>query len=35
MKITFSTKHVSRASFLDTCRYAYDYGYAGLRYTMQ
>jgi len=29
MKITFSTKHVSRASFLDTCRYAYDYGYAG------
>ncbi len=29
MKITFSTKHVARASFLDTCRYAYDYGYAG------
>ncbi len=29
MKITFSTKHVSRASFLDICRYAYDYGYAG------
>ena len=29
MKITFSTKHVNRASFLDTCRYAYDYGYAG------
>ncbi len=29
MKLTFSTKNVSRASFLDTCRYAYDYGYAG------
>ncbi len=29
MKIAFSTKHVSRASFLDTCQYAYDYGYAG------
>ncbi len=29
MKITFSTKHVSRASFLDTCKFAYDYGYAG------
>ena len=29
MKITFSTKHVARASFLDVCRYAYDYGYAG------
>ena len=29
MKLTFSTKHVKRASFLDTCRYAYDYGYAG------
>ena len=29
MKITFSTKNVNRASFLDTCRYAYDYGYAG------
>ncbi len=29
MKITFSTKHVNRSSFLDTCRYAYDYGYAG------
>ncbi len=29
MKITFSTKHVNRASFLDVCRYAYDYGYAG------
>ncbi len=29
MKITFSTKHVNRASFLDTCNYAYDYGYAG------
>ncbi len=29
MKICFSTKNVSRASFLDLCRYAYDYGYAG------
>ncbi len=29
MKLTFSTKHVNRASFLDVCRYAYDYGYAG------
>ncbi len=29
MKLTFSTKNVKRASFLDTCRYAYDYGYAG------
>ena len=29
MKLTFSTKHVTRASFLDMCRYAYDYGFAG------
>ncbi len=29
MKIVFSTKNVSRASFLDLCRYAYDYGYSG------
>ena len=29
MKIIFSTKNVSRASFLDTCRYAYDYGFQG------
>jgi len=29
MKIVFSTKHVRRASFLDTCRYAYDYGFDG------
>ena len=29
MKIVFSTKNVSRASFLDMCRYSYDYGYAG------
>ena len=29
MKLTFSTKHVNRTSFLDTCRYAYDYGFAG------
>ena len=29
MKIVFSTQNVSRSSFLDTCRYAYDYGFAG------
>ena len=29
MKIVFSTKNVSRASFLDTCRYAFDYGFQG------
>ncbi|MBR3750381.1 MAG: AMP-binding protein [Clostridia bacterium] len=29
MKIVFSTKNVSRPSFLDTCRYAYDYGFEG------
>ena len=29
MKIAFSTKNVSRGSFLDICRYAYDYGFAG------
>ena len=29
MKIVFSTKNVSRASFFDTCRYAYEYGFAG------
>ncbi len=29
MKIVFSTKNVSRASFLDTCRYAYSYGFEG------
>ena len=29
MKIVFSTKNVSRATFLDTCRYAFDYGYEG------
>ncbi len=29
MKIVFSTKNVTRASFLDTCRYAYDYGFSG------
>ena len=29
MKIVFSTKHVSRATFLDMCRYAYDYGFSG------
>ncbi|MBR2916725.1 MAG: AMP-binding protein [Clostridia bacterium] len=29
MKIVFSTKNVSRATFLDVCRFAYDYGFAG------
>ncbi len=29
MKIVFSTKNVSRSSFLELCRYAYDYGFAG------
>ena len=29
MKIVFSTKNVNRGSFLDTCRYAYDYGFDG------
>ena len=29
MKIVFSTKHVSRPSFIDMCRYADDYGFAG------
>jgi len=29
MKLAFSTENVNRASFLETCRYAYDYGYAG------
>ncbi len=29
MKIVFSTKNVSRPSFLNTCRYAYDYGFKG------
>ena len=29
MKIVFSTKNVNRASFLDICRYAYDYGFQG------
>ncbi len=29
MKIVFSTKNVSRASFLDTCRYAFDYRFEG------
>ena len=29
MNIVFSTKNVTRASFLDTCRYAYDYGFQG------
>ena len=29
MKLTFSTKNVNRATFLDLCQYAYDYGYSG------
>ncbi len=29
MKIVFSTKNVNRATFLDTCRYAFDYGFEG------
>ena len=29
MKLTFSTKNVKRNSFLETCKFAYDYGYAG------
>ncbi len=29
MKIVFSTKNVSRSSFLDTCRLAYEYGFSG------
>ncbi len=29
MKIVFSTKNVSRSSFLDTCRFAYEYGFSG------
>ncbi len=29
MKLTFSTENVKRESFLDTCRFAYDYGYSG------
>ena len=29
MKIVFSTKNVRRTSFLDTCRYTFDYGFEG------
>ena len=29
MKIAFSTKNVSRSSFFDVCRFAYDYGFEG------
>ncbi|MBE6704372.1 MAG: AMP-dependent synthetase [Ruminococcaceae bacterium] len=29
MNIVFSTKNVKRSSFLDTCRFAYDYGFTG------
>ncbi len=30
MKLVFSTKYVKRSSFLDLCRFAHDYGYAGI-----
>ncbi|MBO5850934.1 MAG: AMP-binding protein [Clostridia bacterium] len=29
MKIAFSTKNVSRQSFIDVCRFAYEYGFEG------
>ena len=29
MKLVFSTQNVARTSFIDLCRYAYDYGYSG------
>jgi len=29
VKLVFSTKNVNRPSFLELCRYAYDYGYSG------
>ena len=29
MKLTFSTENVKRGSFLETCRFAYDYGFSG------
>ena len=29
MKIAFSTKNVIRSSFIDTCKYAYEYGFEG------
>ena len=29
MKLVFSTKNVNRSSFLELCRYAYDYGFSG------
>ncbi|MBQ2614873.1 MAG: AMP-binding protein [Clostridia bacterium] len=29
MKLTFSTKHIKKASFLQLCQYAEEYGYAG------
>ncbi len=29
MKIAFSTKNVSRSTFFDTCRYAFEYGFDG------
>ncbi|MBQ7596660.1 MAG: AMP-binding protein, partial [Clostridia bacterium] len=29
MNLTFSTKNVNRVSFLEMCRFAYDYGYSG------
>ena len=29
MKLVFSTENVERSSFLELCRFAFDYGYAG------
>ena len=29
MKLTFSSRNVNRSSFLEMCKFAYDYGYAG------
>ena len=29
MKLTFTTDNVKRPTFLDTCKFAYDYGFAG------
>ena len=29
MKLTFSTKNVNRPTFLELCKYAYDYGFSG------
>ena len=29
MKIVFSTKNVKKSSFINLCKYAYEYGYSG------